>query len=211
MLGEEFCTYTLLASRNHVNSSCRSYIQVKMPEGKSLCQESKEIVNQVFNYFSKMEKGCADRGALNRPSKATCSWVLWRCTLVEYYVCIGNPKRAVKRIRRETSEGGPYFAPPAKWYKVSRWWLLVHNFDREAVTCTSCTRRRKTRLSKLLVTRLRVKTLFQALLKATMDHGIVALCIFTLYGYSLCCCFASWFVDIEVHCLLMFHWKCLQI
>ena len=38
----------------------------KMPKGKRLCSQSKETVNQVFNYFSEMEKRCASRGALDR-------------------------------------------------------------------------------------------------------------------------------------------------
>ena len=151
MLDEEFCTYMLLASGNHVNSSCWSYMHVivqvtKMPQGKRICLQSKEIVNQVFNYFSKMEKRCTGRGAPKKPLEVTGSWVLWRCSLVECYLCVGISKRPVKMIRRETSYGSSDFSPQGKWADGVFW--LIPSIERPLQEGrTSCTKRRKTRLS----------------------------------------------------------------
>ena len=108
------------------------------------CPQSKEIVNQVLNYFSDYKKHCAGRGALNRSSEATGSWVLFRCTFVEYYICVRISKQVVKTIQREANNGGPDVSCLAKWYRMT-----TDTFDHEAIRgCTSCTRRRKIRLSR---------------------------------------------------------------
>ena len=116
---------------------------------KGDCLQSKEIVNEVLDYFSEMEKRCAGRDALNRTWEATGSWVSWRCTLVECYECIGILKWTIMSIRREASFGGPDFSSLAKWYnKVSRQHALVDTFARPSegfsTTCSlpqTCWRR----------------------------------------------------------------------
>ena len=87
---------------------------------ETVCSQSKERVNKVFNYFSIMEKRCAGIGYLNRTSKATVSRVLWCYTLVECYVCVGISKWIIMGILREARSGGPDFSSPAKQYKVSK-------------------------------------------------------------------------------------------
>ena len=42
---------------------------MKMHNGKRLCSQSKEIVNQVFNYLSELEKHCTGRGSLTGHQK----------------------------------------------------------------------------------------------------------------------------------------------
>ena len=173
-----------------------------MPKGKRLLQ-SKQIVNQVFNYFSEMEKRCAGRGPLNRTLEATGSWVLWCCTLVECCVCVGISKWAVKRIWREVNYGGPDFSSPEKWYKVSRWCVLVDTFDCEAI------RRRMYQLYEEKENenplKLLVMTLCQDFVSSIVEsyNGAwnSALSTFTHHCYPLFCCFASHFVGKEEHCL----------
>ena len=104
-----------------------------MPKGKTLCSQSKDIVNTAFNYFSEMEKHCAGRGTLKRTSEARGSCVLWHCNLVECYVRVGISKWAIMRIWREASHDGPEFLSPAKRYKVSRWHVLVGTFNCKAI------------------------------------------------------------------------------
>ena len=67
----------------HNSSLCKSHkflvllcmhvnVQVtKMPKGKRLGLQSKEVVNKVFEYFLKQKERCAGKGALSRTSEAT--------------------------------------------------------------------------------------------------------------------------------------------
>ena len=70
-----------------MNSSSWSCVHVKVtsrrcPKGRD-CLQSKEILNnEVFEYFMKLGKRCAGKGALNRTSESTGLWVLWCCNLV---------------------------------------------------------------------------------------------------------------------------------
>ena len=93
----------------------------------------KEIVNEVVNYFLKIEKHRAGRHALNRTSEAIGSSVSWRCTLVDCYVCVGISKWTIMTIGREASSGGPAFSSTAKRYKVSRRCVLIDTFAHAAI------------------------------------------------------------------------------
>ena len=62
----------------------------------------------------------------------------YTCTLVESIVTrVSNMYRNhwvnITNIWQEASCGSGMFSSPAKWYKVSRWRVLVDTFDREAV------------------------------------------------------------------------------
>ena len=89
--------------------------------------------------------------------------------------------------------------------KVSRRCVLVDTFDREAIrrrTYQLYEAKENETFSKLLVTRLRVKTSFQASLKATVEHGISAY-VYLLSMVTLCAvALLDVFVDTkEHHCL----------
>ena len=118
-----------------------------------------------------------------------------RCTLIECCICVGISKWTVNRILRKANCDGPDLSSMAKWYKVSRPCVLVDTFDGEAIRRMYQLHEGKENktLLKLLVTRLCVKTSFQTSLKATMEPGISALCVFNQHGNFLCCCYASHF------------------
>ena len=109
----------------------------------------------------------------------------------------------VKRIQREPNYCGPDFSSPTKQYNVSRRCVLLETFDRETIKRRMYQlyeAKKDDTLWKLLVTKFRVKTSFQALFKAIMEHGISAF----MYVYSawLLFCAVSLlhiFVDTEEH------------
>ena len=80
-----------------------SLVLVKMPTGKRLKSQTKEVVAHVYDYFEELSR------------------------------CTGLSRASIKKLRKEKADtGGATFSTPTKRYRSSRR-LLVDDFDREAI------------------------------------------------------------------------------
>ena len=93
-----------------------SLVFVKMPTGKRLRAQTKEVVVNVYDYFEELGRRKRTEGSLKRTCDAT-----------------KISRTSIKRLRKEKLRtGGAAFSTPTKRYRFSRR-LLVDDFDREAI------------------------------------------------------------------------------
>ena len=93
-----------------------SLVLVKMPTGKRLKSQTKEVVAHVYNYFEELSRCKRTQRLLKRTADST-----------------GLSCVSIKRLRKEKVDtGGATFSTPTKRYRSSRR-LLVDDFVREAI------------------------------------------------------------------------------
>ena len=89
---------------------------VKMPTGKRLKSQTKEVVANVYNYLEELSRCHWTQGHLKCTANAT-----------------GLSYTSIKRLWIEkVHTGGAVFSPPTKRYRLSRH-MLVDDFDCEAI------------------------------------------------------------------------------
>ena len=114
------------------------YLSPKMPKGKRVCAQTKNVLLRVYDYFDNVEQCGGGWGALYRTSKATGELTsLYCCVLVGILPLrhnnVGYSEKTIKRVRSERAVSGKDFLSPAKRYKSSRRRIVVDDFDREAI------------------------------------------------------------------------------
>ena len=93
-----------------------SLVLVKIPTGKRLKSQTKEVVAHVYDYFEELSRCKRTQRPLKRTADST-----------------GLSRASIKRLRKEKVDtGGTTFSTPTKRYRSSRC-LLVDDFDRKAI------------------------------------------------------------------------------
>ena len=113
------------------------YLSPKMPKGKRVCAQTKNVLLRVYDYFDNLEQRGGGRGALYRTSEATGELTSYCCVLVGILPLrhnnVGYSEKTIKRVRSERAVSGMDFSSPAKRYKSSRQLIVVDDFEREAI------------------------------------------------------------------------------
>ena len=105
------------------------YLSPKMPKGKRVCAQTKNVLLRVYDYFDNLEQRGGGRGALYRTSEATGELTSYCCVLVGILPLrhnnVGYSEKTIKRVRSERAVSGMDFSSPAKRYKSSRQLIVV--------------------------------------------------------------------------------------
>ena len=93
-----------------------SLVFMKMPKGKRLRSQTKEIVANVYDYFEELSRCKQTQGSLKQTSDVT-----------------GLSHTSIKRLPKEKVDiGGAAFSTSTKRYRLSRC-FLIDDFDQEAL------------------------------------------------------------------------------